>query len=97
MATTAQVRAEMSRLTDLLLKKSREYDDRERYVTEQNERGATNFAGDLYSVKKRDILLQDLSGASKTIATILTAHSVTLAAEIAYRRHIAVFPPRSTD
>ena len=84
MATIDEVRREINRLTDLLIKKSKEYDAREAEVIAQHTRGKQNFSGDIYTVKKNDLLLQDLSGASKTIAAILTAHAAVLAAEVTW-------------
>lgn len=84
MTTISELRQQIHKLTDQLMKKGQEYAEREAYIERRYAEGSTNFSGDLYTVKKRDVLLQDLSGGAKTISAILTAYATVLQAEVAW-------------
>jgi hypothetical protein len=86
----AQMRSEIHKLTALLLRKGQEFEDREKWLEEQHRAGKQNYSGDIGTVKRKDLLLADISGASKTIAAILNALSAAYLAEIEYRRSQSV-------
>lgn len=86
--TLVELRAEMARLTGLLMDSNDKYLARERYVREMHAQGKQNFTGDLGTVLDNDVLLNNAAGAGKTIATLVTAMAQVIQAEVAYAAHV---------
>jgi len=91
--TLADLRAEMARLTGIVMDKSKEYTKREAVLTERHA-AKLGPKGDLSSIMKTDVLLADISGAAKTCATLAGALAQVIQAELAYEaRFKPAFPP----
>jgi hypothetical protein len=86
----AKMRSEIHRLTEMLIRKGQEFGARELFLEEQNRAGKQNYSGQISTVKRNDLVLADISGASKTIAAILNALSTAYLAEIEYRKSQSV-------
>lgn len=82
--TLAEIRAEMARLTGLLMQSNDRYLEREAEVERRHAEGATNYSGDLITVMNNDVLLNMHAGASKTLAVLVTGMAAVIQAEIAY-------------
>lgn len=82
--TLAEVRAEMARLTRALMRSNARYLEREQQIIELHAQEAPNFSGDLITVMDNDVLLTMYSGASKTLAVLVTGFAAVIQAEIAY-------------
>lgn len=90
--TLAQLRAEMARLTGILMNLNANYLEREKEVIQLHKERHHQFTGELRTVLGSDLLLADYSGGAKTVATLAGAIAQIIQAEIAYERR---FTPTS--
>lgn len=80
--TLAEIRAEMARLTDILMRKNELYQRREAELVEEHGHDPLKLTSRLDD----DKTLNDASGAAKTCATLAGALAQVIQAELAYER-----------
>lgn len=88
-----EVRNEMRRLMGIMIQLNKRYLLREEYVRAQHAKGSHNFSGDVNTVLKNDLALGDISGGSKTVATLIQACSAYIVAELAMRGKLETDEP----
>lgn len=81
-----EIMVELRRLGTQLVRLNRKYLDREALVTQWNKENVQNFTGNLATVLDNDIILNNASGAAKTVATIISGFSAVLDAELNWAR-----------
>ncbi len=78
-----EVRNEMRRLMGIYMKTTASYRARERTIVEYHQKGHHQFTGQLSTVMNNDLLLSQLGGTSKTLATLIQGCSAYILAEVA--------------
>lgn len=80
-----EARNELRRLMGILMKANKAYLLREETVIEMHRQGRQNYSGDLVTVMNNDLLLNNISGMSKTVSTLISGVSAYIQAEIAMK------------
>lgn len=90
--TLAELRAEMARLTRIMMRSNLKYLEREEEVKLLHQQEANGYTGNLRTVMANDVLLNEHSSVAKTCGLLAGAMAQVIMAEIEYARAMA---PRS--